>query len=276
MEWLVPFNGLVFLRCRQVSQRKEVYYPPRRSTRQSRKRRGSVKPRSRPRRERHPKIDPIHSHVRLSNGNLNASVWKVKDITDIHKPLAWVKRESSRFIGHLGPYQVFKVPYLDHLGRRTGEQLYTWYTPLQNFCVSYVATIAKRLRSHVLHTKLKWNRKVGLLSQIVKVAALSFISGKNYLIERFKALLSKRGCNKIINAILRKFISRLDDNTWFVYRHISLQIKWIDLRAREPRDKSKIHSSTVALAEKLGRVPVGYDGIYQALHQVLNRTGAYA
>lgn len=244
-----------------------------------RNRKGTTSLKSRLKARRKPKIDPKRSYVGITE-HPNAVPWKVKDCTSLPKPMAWIKRESSRFIGHIGPYSRFKVPYLDHLGRNTGEHLYDWVTTLQNFCASYVATKSKRLRENIYKTKsLKKSRRRKLYNVSCKVAALSFITGSNYLIERLKALFCKKGCTQIINAMIRKFISKLDDNKWFVYRHISSQIQWLDLRVSSktgPRDKSKIHDSALLLAEKLGRSnTVSLVGVYQTLHQISTETGLY-
>lgn len=119
-------------------------------------------------------------------------------------------------------------------------------------------------------------RKHGLGSLSVRVCALAFVYGSNYVVERFRALAPKKGCFKIVNSMIRKFVSRLDDNRWFVYRHVSSQTKWIDLRAKTPRDKSKVMISTQARAKSLGRVgEVSVIIIYQELHRILIRNGLY-
>jgi len=274
VRWFVPFKGLVFLRCRRVNQRKET---SRRLTRPSRKV-GTNRERSRPLTNRQPKIDPLVSRVGVFD-HPHATPWKIKDITDIHRPVAWIKRDSKKFIGRIGPYGKYRIPYIDFLGRNTGEHLYDWVTTLEGFSTSYVATIVKRLLVHIWSLDISRKKKRGYRALCTRIAALTFISGKNYLIERFKALLTKRGCSKIINSMIRKFATKLDDDKWFVYRHISSQIKWIDLRVQSktgPRDKSKIHGSLASQAEKLGRdSSVTFGRIYQALNQILLRTGLY-
>jgi hypothetical protein len=221
-------------------------------------------------------MNPIHSRIVVNQ--LPENVWKIKEISSLPKPVGWVKRESSRFLGKTGPYIPFRIPYLDHLGRNTSEHMYTWVTTLQNYSASYVATVSQRLRSHIFRMKINKKKKEhGLLHLCVKVAALTFISGSNYLLERFIALASKRGCFKIIHAIIRKFVSKLDDNTWFVFRHISSQIKWIDLRARNgPRDKSKLNDSLSLQAKSLGRSVGVFNGMYNALNDILKRSRLYA
>jgi len=281
MRWYVPFNGLIFLRCRGVDQQKPKNRAFTNRQPKKKKKTSSQKPSSRRRLMRKRKIVAEHSFVGVTSGDIDSEdSWRIKDITDIHRPMAWVKRESSRFIGHIGPYSRYNVPYLDRLGKRTGDTLYTWYTTLQSFCASYVATIVSRLNRIIDRTKLKSNVKTGLRKLCVRISALAFISGKNYIIDRFQALLRKRGCQRILNSMIRKFISKLDDNKWFVYRHISSQIQWIDLRGgnSRPRDKSKITASTLLLANKLGRSSLDATmiAVYRTLHQISLETGVYA
>lgn len=136
------------------------------------------------------------------------SDWKIKSITDIPRPMAWVKRESSRFLGHVGPYQVFNVPYLDRFGRKTGEQLYTWLTTLPRFIASFISTKVKRLNAFIGSTVDRKKRK-RLYALSVRVATLAFISNSEYIVDRFIALLSRKGCNKILNAMIRRFVFKV-------------------------------------------------------------------
>jgi len=198
--------------------------------------------------------------------------FRIKDITDIHRPLAWVKRKCRRFLGDFGVYQNFDVPYLDRLGIDSGLQLYTWVTTLPSYVASLLSTRVKRLKLEVMRDKkIKWKNKRGMCSLGARIAILSFIIRNDYLVYRFKALAGKSGGFKILNAMVRKMTAKLSDDKWFVYRHISQQIQWLDLRgSSSPRDKLRIQQSVLARADKFGRVTTDYfHGIYDTVHHLV-------
>jgi len=262
----------MFLRCRRNHQRKSktstVSDPsttPSKNIHRTKKRRSRSKPR------RKMKIDPLHSHVGIDIPN--AEEWRVKRIPDHSKPLAWVKRDSKWFLGTTGPYMDFAVPYLDRLGREVGMQLYADQSTLPSYVASYLSTRIRRIRVEVMNDKkVRRKHKNGAITLGARISILSFLIGSDYYISRFKALAGKSGGFKILNGMIRNVVSKLSDDKWFVYRHISSQIQWLDLRgsSRSPRDKLKVRKSVLTRADTLGRVTTDYvHGIYSTVHHIV-------
>lgn len=270
--WSVPFRGLILLRCRKVDQPKAI----RPSV--NNKKRSSTDPTSRRGRRRRPKQKAIRSFVGTKGPN-ECPDWKVQDLTALHRPLAYVKRMSNKFMGTVGPYQVFRFPYYDRWGMNTGEQMYTGFMTLPQAYTCHIATKIRRLQSYVRRSnKIELKHKAGLRSIAAKVAILCFLHGSDYLAERFRALAPRPGRKgtKVLNSMVRKFTSKLSDNKWFVYRHTFSNVKWLDLRGNCPRDKLKVYRSTKALADKFGRVVDDrFVGIYRGIHQTFVRNGLY-
>jgi hypothetical protein len=119
--------------------------------------------------------------------------------------------------------------------------------------------------------KIQERNKRGMQSLGARITILSFLIRNDYYVYRFKALAGKSGGFKILNAMVRKITAKLSDDKWFVYRHISQQIQWLDLRgSKSPRDKLRIQKSVLTRAEHFGRVTTDYyHGIYDTLHSLV-------
>lgn len=260
----------MFLRCRRNDQR---LLAAKSSVNRSKSR--HPKAGSRPGTRRSKDGFALHSTVRLSQAD-EQSNWKIKEISNIHRPLAWVKRNSDRLLckGSLrGIYAQFAIPYLDRVGKDTGEQLYTHVTTFPSFFASIISTKISRLRALIDSRKIeKWKRR-GLKQLCCRVAILSTISRSDYIVDRFCSLMCTRGVFKIVNAMIRRFVAKLSDDKWFVYRHTSSQVQWLDLRwgVKPPkRDKLKIRESVEGLAAKWHRSTsdyymMMYDSAYRSI-----------
>jgi len=259
----------VFLRCRRAHQRD--LKPAMRTAPRKKKGWKTESLRSRPKTPRYPKMIPEHSHVGVKPYKFGQE-WRVKDMSTIAKPLAWVRRDANWFIGLKDIHRNFRVPYLDNLGCDTGEQLYSWVTTLPSFVASYISTRLKRVRVEISKDKhIRRKNKRGLIAIGAKISILSFIIGNDYYIQRFKALLRKKQAFRVLNAMVRNLVSKFSDDKWFLYRHICSQIKWLDLRGSRmgQRDKLKVLRSLNDYAVKHGRSLVDRElNMYNTLYSL--------
>jgi hypothetical protein len=261
---------LVLLRCRKENR---DFEKPQSSARN--KNAGRTRTRN-TNSKRKPKSSPLRSLVVSSGGDQGGTIWKPRDVTFVEKPVGFLKRMSHRFMAAKGCYQPFGVPYFDRWGRNTGERLYTIVATLPQMFTSLVATKISRVKRFLLKTSNFYGTRSQLLSLGSKVAILSFIIGNDYLLDRLYALRSKRGLYKIIHGMMRKCIAKLSDDKWFVYRHTSLQVKWLDLRGKRPRDKLKLISLSTNLACKHARLAdTDHSRMYTGIHHIFSNSGLY-
>lgn len=236
MLWFVPFKGLIFIRCRVSDQRTEKIIRHRKSLSLSFEG-------SRPSdRKRTSKIS--HTVVKPSGNPIDVE-HRSREISFISKPVGWIKRDSDRIIRDKSPFTGFIVPYLSNWGKPTGMQLYTWCTTPSRFFFSYFATCLSRARYEINKKFRKGHMRRQMRTLYAKVLAICLINSDNYLLNRFIALVSKPGATKILQSIIKRFVTKMSDDKWFVYRHISSQIKWLDLRGNYPRDKLMLDKSFI-------------------------------
>lgn len=186
--------------------------------------------------DRKPKRRPLFSTFSL--GDSRNEYVNIIDITNIRRPAAWCKRDSSRPMGHCGIFQNYTVPHLDKFGRMTGYALYTWHTTPERFFFSFASTMINILWSTIKKKKnIHKDYLRDIRNLIPKVVGVFLISGDRYIIDRMLSIGPRASAKKSVRHYIKRFVSKMSDEKWFVYRHISLQIEWLYLRAARPRDK---------------------------------------
>jgi hypothetical protein len=131
----------------------------------------------------------------------------------------------------------FDVPYLDQLGRPTGNTLLRWTCQAPAFVASMVSTTARRLLLYARRHN-SWQVLNKNLYRIV-MASYLYVSTKNsYFWDRilfFSRNLEKNG--PLIHRFMLRCLVRTNDSIRFVYGQVALQTNWLLFRAERPRDK---------------------------------------
>lgn len=147
-------------------------------------------------------------------------------------------RKSKRWIdGYSFPLTGMKFPYIDELGRFTGQTLFSWSCDPRSFIASCVSTIAKRLerRARYYNDNRVVNRN---LQRMVMVSAYYAMTSNNYLWDRvlfFTKNLEKYGT--LLHRVLLRYVLNIGESKRFVYSHVCSQTKWLLFRAERPRVK---------------------------------------
>lgn len=147
-------------------------------------------------------------------------------------------RKSKKWIsGYSYPLTGLNFPYIDELGRFTGQTLFRWSCDPRSFIASCVSTIAKRLERRARHYNRNWvvDRN---LQRIVMVSAYYSMTSNNYLWDRvlfFTKNLEKYGT--LLHRVLLRFVLNIGESKRFVYSHVCSQAKWLLFRAERPRVK---------------------------------------
>jgi hypothetical protein len=225
------------------------------NTKPSRKRNLRPLPSRKKRERRVPKLFPQFSYI-TDKGDVSriAKEFHVNDITNIPRPVGWVVRKTNAILGLRGPHVKNAVPYIDERAQNTGYTMYTTVTEQTSFFYSYLATRFKRIRSVVRKDKdIKRSRKRAIMNTGFRAVLLSTVAQDDYILNRYLAIRKRPDCPKIINGMISKFLTKISDDKWFVYRHVSSYTKWLDLRGNRPRDKLMVRDETIKRANTFGR-----------------------
>jgi hypothetical protein len=150
-------------------------------------------------------------------------------------------RNSKRWIAGISqPVTALDFPYIDRLGRFTGNTLFKWSCDPKSYVASVVSTILNRLTIRARHYNDQ--RLVDRSTdKLVRAAFYYAISKNSYFWDRilyFVKNLEKNG--KLIQTFVSRFILKTDAHKRFVYGHACNQAQWLLFRAERPRDKSAI------------------------------------
>jgi hypothetical protein len=167
--------------------------------------------------------------------NLNRDCNKAKSI-EIRSSIRWIDTFKT-------PNGGLNVPFIDKLGRYTGNTVYKWSCDPRSLITTVTATILKRIVAYARKHNKSWivNKR---LKDLTSAAAYYAISKNSYFWDRilfFCRDLQKRG--KTISSLRIFFSSKWDDHKRFVYSQVSFQTNWLLFRAAKPRDKSHFYSS---------------------------------
>jgi hypothetical protein len=162
--------------------------------------------------------------------NLNRNCLRAKAIS-IRSSTRWIDTFKT-------PNGGLHVPFIDQLGRFTGQSVYRWACDPRSLIATTVATIAKRLISYCRRHN-KWFVIKRHLKVLLGAAAYYCFSKNSHFWDRilfFSRNLEKRG--NLIHRLRLYFSSKWDDNKRFVYSQVIFQTNWLLFRALRPRDKS--------------------------------------
>lgn len=130
------------------------------------------------------------------------------------------------------------VPFIDRLGRYTGQLIYKWSCDPRSLITTVCSTIADRLIKYCRrHNEWKTIRR--FLKPLFAAASYYAFTKNSYFWDRilfFSRNLEKMG--KLIHKVRLFFSSKWDDNKRFVYSQVIFQTNWLLFRAPRPRDKS--------------------------------------
>jgi hypothetical protein len=153
-------------------------------------------------------------------------------------------RSSVRWLDTFNtPNGGLAVPYIDRLGRFTGQVIYKWSCDPRSLIATVVSTIAKRLVDHARRHN-KWYIVKKRLKDLLSAAAYYAFTKNSYFWDRvlcFSRDLEKY--KKPLNSLRIFFTSKWDENKRFVYSHVIFQTKWLLFRVFRPRDKSQFLDS---------------------------------
>lgn len=132
----------------------------------------------------------------------------------------------------------YQIPYINRLGKFTGSSFATVRCSPSQYVATVVATLLARLKSFALrhqgHSVVVRNKVL-----LAKAAYYYAVSKNNWFHDRLIALIHNLEKNKkAIRGLLKRFMSKMDDYTRFVYSQVNFQTNWLFSRAGWPRDKS--------------------------------------
>jgi len=148
-------------------------------------------------------------------------------------------RSSTRWIDTFKtPNGGLSLPFIDQLGRFSGQTVYRWSCDPRSLITTVVSTISKRLVSYCRKHN-PWHVVKRHLKPLVGAAAYYAFTKNSYFWDRilyFSRNLEKKGT--LIHRFRLYFSSKWDDDKRFVYSQVIFQTNWLLSRALGPRDKS--------------------------------------
>jgi len=182
-----------------------------------------------------------------------------KDIQGPQPPLRGVVvRNSERWMRclPLPGDRSWNIPYIDMIGRFTGNTVYRWSCKPQVALATIVSTIASRLLTYCLRHN-KWYIVRRNLRRLAGASFLYACHKSSWFWDRilfFCRDLDKRG--NLIHKYTLKSLLKMDENIRFVYSQVCFQTNWLLSQAHRPCDKSTKYDK-----RKLPPVPLSRKGI---------------
>jgi len=205
------------------------------------------------------------NHVFLSDSEEQGVAWKIRNLPNskaiglVVKGRRWVDCDRTPLTSH-------PIPYINYLGKYSGCTLYNWNFDRRATIATIVATIYRRMITSIgKHKGLAKGRS----HLIFKCAAFYAITKNNWLFDRLRSLMLM-GNWRVVESLLMKYVSRTDDNQWFVYNQCLLQTCWLTSRAQGPRDKSEISSRILSSSDR-GRRHLSLSKVYDYINATFNK-----
>jgi len=149
-------------------------------------------------------------------------------------------RLSTRWGWDSGDLSPRSFPLIDRFGKFTGTSLGRFACTQSQYLATLTATIATRVRRYALR-HMKNYILVKHQRLLVQAAYYYLVSKNSWFMDRFLFLVKDIDKNwKVIQTLIVKFVSKLDDYNRFVYSQVSLQTNWLLFRGLRPRDKSNL------------------------------------
>jgi len=175
--------------------------------------------------------------------DLRCGRWKVSGLPEFPRAVTHpgfrYKLSSAWIDCPDGRARKYNLPYIDHVGRISNCTMYTWKTTPMRLVATLISTVYKRLMDLMFRRHKK--KAFKLKSSLLRLSAYYVFTKNDYLLNRILAITKAkpRRSGRRFNGLLKRFESKLDDNTRFVLAQVWLcQADWFTSGSERPRDKS--------------------------------------
>jgi hypothetical protein len=207
----------------------------------------------------------------------NGREWTMKTLhpNDLHRTHSSVQiRRSNRWLTRQkSPQTSVELPFIDHVGKFTGTNLYHVNLSPSQFIGTVISTVYKRVYGLVVRRNGRLKRTRNRWSTLLLRCSAYYALTKNaYFWDRLLPLLRK-GDRGTVSKMLHKFVCKLDDYKWFVYSHACSQAKWLTFRALGPRDKSSyvrdyFYKTPSGVLHEQSRSSFEYDAVWHVFTEM--------